>query len=126
LTILEEKALKTLNSDIIPTFIQCLQQKYEWLYSKLTEDVTDATHTHLENGLKRLLSKGDVVSEVFKDEHGTFSTSSVGKRVKALLESGGVPCLPTVAVEREEIVRHDTCRYETTNSCKSSHKTFFT
>ncbi|ODN02648.1 Apoptotic protease-activating factor 1 [Orchesella cincta] len=105
LTVLEEKAQKTLNVDIIPAFTQCLQQKYDWLYSRLTEDVTDATPAtcfHLESRFQKLLS-GGVVSEVFKDDHGRFTTPS-GKRIKALLESGGVPCLPAVAVEREEIL----------------------
>lgn len=106
LSILEEKAQKAINADIIPEFIQCLQQKYSWLYNKLTEDVTDATHVpiNFENGFKKRLSLGNGNEFCFKEEFANLSFRTGAKKVKALLECGGVPCLPTVAVEREELV----------------------
>lgn len=106
LSILEEKAQKAINADIIPEFIQCLQQKYNWLYNKLTEDVTDATPASIsfENGFKKRLSLGNGNESLFKEEFSNLSLRTGAKKVKALLECGGVPCLPTVAVEREELV----------------------
>lgn len=103
LTLLEDKTKKTLNVEMIPLFIRSLQQKYDWLYILLTEDVPDAvpSTTGYENGFKKLPSTGSM-SEAFSDL--SFSSSSGGRKFKVLLESGGVPCLPAVAVEREELV----------------------
>lgn len=106
---MEDKAIRAINADIIPVFIEALRDKYDWLYRQLTEDVPDASVlTHdFEAGFKRALNFGCISPEFQKEGPSILSVVQYGgKKVKSLLEAGGVPCLPAVAVEREELLKN--------------------
>jgi len=111
LSILEEKATGNgRHPEVIEKFVECLKEKYKWLYQSLTEDVTDSRVGVLpllpiENlsGDERRTVGRHFSNGVIKEDKVFESLDE--RKAKAILEIGGVPISPGTYVERLEVVR---------------------